>query len=44
MVEKTPMLMKESSAIAQQKMVTLIPEFQNLLKEYSPASRTRPQQ
>jgi uncharacterized protein len=44
MVEKTPMLMKESTAIAQQKMVTLIPEFQNLLKEYSPPSRTRPQQ
>jgi hypothetical protein len=44
MVAKTPMLMKESSAIAQQQMVTLIPEFQNLLKEYSPSSRTRPQQ
>jgi hypothetical protein len=44
MVAKTPMLMRESSAIAQQQMVTLIPEFQNLLKEYSPSSRTRPQQ
>ncbi|MGB9415970.1 MAG: DUF2059 domain-containing protein [Acidobacteriaceae bacterium] len=44
MVEKTPMLMKESTAIAQQRMLTLMPEFQNLLKEYSPPSRTRPQQ
>jgi uncharacterized protein len=44
MVEKTPILMKESSAIAQQKMVTLIPEFQNLLKEYMPPPGSRTQQ
>jgi uncharacterized protein len=44
MVEKTPMLMKESGAIAQQRMVTLIPEFQNLLKEYMPAPRNDPKQ
>jgi uncharacterized protein len=43
MVERTPILMKESSAIAQQKMVTLIPEFQDLMKEYSPQAGTRPQ-
>ena len=43
MVEKTPILMKESSAIAQQKMVTLIPEFQDLMKEYSPQAGARPQ-
>ena len=36
MVEKTPILLKESGAIAQQNMVILIPEFQKLLKEYSP--------
>ena len=44
MVEKTPILLKESGAIAQQKMVTLIPEFQKLLKEYSPQAGTKPQQ
>jgi hypothetical protein len=44
MVEKTPLLMKQSSAIAQQKMTTLIPEFQNLLKEYAPPAGSRPQQ
>jgi hypothetical protein len=36
--------LSRTGAIAQQRRVTLIPEFQNLLKEYMPAPRNNPQQ
>ena len=35
MVEKSPMLVKQSSAIVQERMQTIMPQLQQLMKEYT---------